>query len=333
MQRTKLFWIFLTTLIVGSFLFMGCYTQLERADVEVADDYSQDDDEYYESYADSMVDDASVTENNYYNYYLNTDPYRRLAYPFYYRPLSRYDALLFFDSYDPWLNYYGWWPYASSSVYWVYDPWYYRYHYNGPDWWDNYYLPDGNYSYRPGVKQQRPFGQRHFSNLDFPSPTVKQRLLTASLEEPRARIRPGYTQGTNTMSKERRSISSDIRRTGKATTTPSRMRYTPAKNASSATERTKRSSAWKPDQGEKKRSSTPTYRNNDSSSKRSNRSTPAPSYTPNRASTKSSNSGSSAGSNSGSGSKSSSGSGSKSSSGSSGSSGSSSGSKSSSKQK
>jgi hypothetical protein len=152
-------------MIISSFLIGGCYTQLERSAVQI-----EDENEYYDETAESESDaaeyetetdtDRDAASDVEYNYYFYDSPYQS-NYPYYYRPFSRFDALLYFDHYDFWLNYYTWWPVAGywpGYSFYHNDPWGYRYRHFGPHWRDHYYYASGHhYSDSRGPREQRPF--------------------------------------------------------------------------------------------------------------------------------------------------------------------------------
>lgn len=144
-----------------SFLIGGCYTQLERSAVQI-----EDENEYYDETAEVAEEaeydsdaDRDADREVEYNYYFFDSPYG--SYNPYYRPFSRFDALLYFNDYNFWMDYYTWWPVASywpGHYYYHYDPWGYSYRHFGPYWWDHYYYGSGHHYAASRVpREQRPF--------------------------------------------------------------------------------------------------------------------------------------------------------------------------------
>ncbi|MBN2092206.1 hypothetical protein JW964_21480 [candidate division KSB1 bacterium] len=172
--------VFLVPLLF-SLLLVGCYTQLDRPGVEIEDEYADevDDSSAEEYYGEDELDDTqNIVEYNIYYDDWND-------YPAYCRPLNRWDALLLFPTYDPWLNWYAWYPvhygygrswYGSGW----YDPYWYSYRHYGPRWrWDSYYYggPSWGWNYTPRADfKQRNFGQRILPSSHIAQRTGERRL-------------------------------------------------------------------------------------------------------------------------------------------------------------
>lgn len=164
-------YVFLAPLLF-SLLLVGCYTQLDRPGVEVEDEYTNEDaesadDEYY---GDAELDDTqNIVDHNYHIYYESWDPY-----PVYYRPFNRWDALLLFPTYDPWLNWYAWYPVNSWYGSGWYDPYGYSYRHYGPYWrYDSYYYGGGSWGWNHTPRAE--FKQRNFGQRILPSSHLAQR--------------------------------------------------------------------------------------------------------------------------------------------------------------
>ncbi|NOZ60273.1 MAG: hypothetical protein GXO74_01190 [Calditrichaeota bacterium] len=156
-----LFVIFLAT-----FLFAGCYTQLERPRVDTDDEYYYEEETAPEEQGQSQQEpyydqsDTTVVNYNYYNNNYYFDPFMD---PWDYWYGANYNPYFYGYYYSGFYPGYWWDPYYHP----YYPGWYAGFYGGYYDWWnyDNYWYGGGMY-WVAGTKKKRSFDRRSIGQLD-----------------------------------------------------------------------------------------------------------------------------------------------------------------------